>query len=66
MEDERKPFLLRLSPRVHDAMRKWAEDDMRSLNGQIEFVLREALLRAGRLRDADAAGGGSSKPRRAR
>ncbi|HLU38705.1 MAG TPA: Arc family DNA-binding protein [Planctomycetota bacterium] len=51
MDGERKPFLLRLSPRVHDAMRKWAEDEMRSLNGQIEFVLREALRRAGRLKD---------------
>ena len=51
MDDERKPFLLRLSPRVHDTMRQWAEDEMRSLNGQIEFVLREALKRAGRLED---------------
>ncbi len=57
MDDERKPFLLRLSPRVHDAMRKWAEDEMRSLNGHIEFVLREALKRAGRLKgDGDADG----------
>lgn len=53
MEDERKPFLLRLSPRVHDAMRKWAEDEMRSLNGHIEFVLRAALRHAGRLKDGD-------------
>lgn len=62
MDDERKPFLLRLSPRVHDTMRKWAEDEMRSLNGQIEFVLREALKRAGRLRDDDDA----DSPRRRR
>jgi hypothetical protein len=53
MEDERKPFLLRLSPRVHDAMRKWAEDELRSLNGHIEFVLRAALRHAGRLKDDD-------------
>ncbi len=56
MDEERKPFLLRLSPRVHDAMRKWAEDEMRSLNGQIEFVLREALKRAGRVTDDGSAG----------
>ncbi|MEZ5964697.1 MAG: hypothetical protein R3F56_12685 [Planctomycetota bacterium] len=48
--NERKPFLLRLSPRVRDAMRRWAEDDMRSLNGQIEFVLRRALIEANRLK----------------
>lgn len=51
--NERKPFLLRLSPRVHDAMRRWAETDMRSLNGQIEFVLRQALRAAGRLKSGD-------------
>ena len=60
MDNDRKPFLLRLSPRVHDAMRKWAEEEMRSLNGHIEFVLREALKRAGRLQDDD----GGSKTRR--
>ncbi len=54
---DRKPFLLRLSPRVHDAMRKWADDEMRSLNGQIEFVLRELLRQKGRLKgDDDEAG----------
>lgn len=45
---ERKPFLLRLDPRVHDALQRWAADEMRSLNGQIEFVLRRALSEAGR------------------
>ena len=46
---ERKPFLLRIDPAVHDAMQKWAADDLRSLNAQIEYVLRDALARAGRL-----------------
>ncbi|MDQ3370390.1 MAG: hypothetical protein M3680_33640 [Myxococcota bacterium] len=46
---ERKPFLLRIDPAVHDALQKWAADDLRSLNAQIEFVLREALARAGRI-----------------
>ncbi len=45
---ERKPFLLRLAPEVHDALQKWAADDLRSLNGQIEFLLRHALHEAGR------------------
>jgi hypothetical protein len=45
---ERKPFLLRIDPSVLDALQKWAADDLRSLNAQIEFVLRDALARAGR------------------
>lgn len=45
----RDSFLLRLDPRVLAALRQWAEDDLRSLNGQIEFVLRQALQQAGRL-----------------
>ena len=46
---ERKPFLLRVDPAVLDAVQRWANDDLRSLNAQIEFVLRDALRRAGRL-----------------
>lgn len=45
---ERKPFLLRLAPEVYDVLQKWAADDLRSLNGQIEFLLRRALNQAGR------------------
>ena len=45
---ERKPFLLRIDPTVLDAMQKWAADDLRSLNAQIEYVLRDALSRTGR------------------
>jgi hypothetical protein len=45
---ERKPFLLRIDPTVLEALQKWAADDLRSLNAQIEFVLRDALARAGR------------------
>ena len=45
---DRKPFLLRVDPAVLEAVQKWAADDLRSLNAQIEFVLREALQRAGR------------------
>jgi hypothetical protein len=45
---ERKAFLLRVDLGVLDAMQRWANDDLRSLNAQIEFVLRDALRRAGR------------------
>ena len=46
---ERKAFLLRVDRALLDAVQRWANDDLRSLNGQIEVVLREALKRAGRL-----------------
>lgn len=46
---ERKPFLLRIDPELHDALQRWASDELRSLNGQIEFVLRRALKDSGRL-----------------
>jgi hypothetical protein len=45
---ERKAFLLRIDPAVLDALQRWAADDLRSLNSQIEFVLRRALQREGR------------------
>jgi hypothetical protein len=46
---ERKPFLLRIDSTVLEAVQRWANDDLRSLNAQIEFVLREALRKVGRL-----------------
>jgi hypothetical protein len=45
---ERKAFLLRVDPRLLEALQRWANDDLRSLNGQIEFLLRKALREAGR------------------
>ena len=45
----RKAFLLRIDPQVLDALQRWADDDLRSLNGQIEFVLRRVLQQEGRL-----------------
>jgi hypothetical protein len=45
---ERKPFLLRIDRDVLDAVQRWADDDLRSLNGQIEFLLRRALKESGR------------------
>ena len=51
---ERKPYLLRLDPAILDALQKWAADDLRSLNAQLEFLLRRALRDAGRMpRDAE-------------
>jgi hypothetical protein len=45
---ERKPFLLRVEPELLEALQRWATDEMRSLNGQIEYILRNALKKAGR------------------
>ncbi len=58
---ERKPFLLRMDPVVLDALQKWAADDLRSLNAQIEFVLRRTLAQEGRMPGAD-----SRRPRKGR
>ena len=46
---ERKSFLIRADAGILEAMQRWANDDLRSLNAQVEFVLREALRKAGRL-----------------
>ncbi len=45
---ERKAVLLRLDPRVHAALKRWADDDLRSFNAQVEFLLRRVLREAGR------------------
>jgi hypothetical protein len=45
---DRKPFLLRIDTAVLDGVQRWANDDLRSLNAQIEYLLREALRRTGR------------------
>lgn len=47
---ERKAYPLRISPAVLEAVQRWADDDLRSVNAQIEFLLREALRRSGRLK----------------
>lgn len=47
---EKKPFLLRLDPEVHKALQKWADDELRSLNGHIEYLLRKALRDGHRLK----------------
>ena len=47
---QRKAFLLRLDPATHEALQRWADADLRSLNAQIEYLLRRALQESGRLR----------------
>ena len=49
---QRKSFLLRLDPVTHEALQRWADADLRSLNAQIEFLLRHALHETGRLKPA--------------
>ena len=49
---ERKAFLIRIDPRVLTGVQRWANDDLRSLNAQIEFLLRRALRDAGRMQKA--------------
>ena len=50
---QRKSFLLRLDPATHVALQRWADADLRSLNAQIEFLLRRSLQDAGRLKPAE-------------
>ena len=56
----RKPFLLRVDPALLESVQRWANDDLRSLNAQIEFLLRRALQQSGRMvaKDPGAAPGG--------
>ena len=46
---DRKPFLIRIDSAVLEGVQRWANDDLRSLNAQIEYLLRESLRRAGRV-----------------
>ncbi len=48
MSGEKKPFLLRVNADLLNAYQKWADDELRSLNGQLDYVLRKALREAGR------------------
>ncbi|RAN82165.1 Arc family DNA binding domain-containing protein [Bacillus sp. SRB_336] len=50
MAAEKKAYPLRISATVLDAMQRWSDDELRSVNAQIEYVLREALRKAGRLK----------------
>ena len=60
---DRKTFLVRLDPAVHEALQRWANADLRSLNAQIEYLLRTALRDAGRLPEKTA-GSSASRAKR--
>ncbi|MFC4563939.1 hypothetical protein ACFO4E_18925 [Nocardiopsis mangrovi] len=62
---ERKKILLRLDPAVHDALARWAGDELRSTNAQIEFLLRRALSDAGRMPNNSAAIPRRGRPKKA-
>ena len=51
---KKSTFLLRTDPAVLDALKRWANDELRSVNGQLEFILRRALQDAGRLKPKDS------------
>jgi hypothetical protein len=50
---EKKAYPLRISSEVLDALQRWAEDELRSLNAQIEYVLRESLRKSGRMKSEE-------------
>ncbi len=54
MAADKKAYPLRISADVLDAVQRWADDELRSVNAQIEYVLREALRKAGRIKSGDA------------
>ena len=58
----RKPFLLRTDPAILAALHRWAADELRSVNGQIDFILRRALQQAGRLPSLAARPGTDEPP----
>jgi len=60
---ERKAFALRIDPAVYDALQRWADAEFRSMNAQIEFLLRRALQQAGRLPGREARGKGGDRER---
>lgn len=58
---EKKKFLLRLDADVYNALEKWAADDLRSANAQIEFLLKDCVRKAGRLKEPLPPSGGSTE-----
>ena len=58
----RKQYPLRIDPQIWEAVQRWANDDFRSVNAQVEWILRDALRRAGRLRQATGTPGEETSP----
>lgn len=59
---KKKSFALRVDPAMHDALQRWADDELRSINAQIEWALRDALRRAGRWPKAEASTNNEDEP----
>lgn len=59
----RKAFLLRIDPDLYDALERWAADDLRSVNGHIEYLLNQAVIRAGRSRKPGRASRRDGRPK---
>ena len=59
---EKKKFLLRIDENVHAALEKWAADDLRSINAQIEYLLTQALKNSGRLKSPDTSESSNPPP----
>ena len=60
--NDKKAYPLRISIEVLDAVQRWADDELRSVNAQIEYVLRDALRKSGRIKERlDGAGGAKKK-----
>ena len=57
---KKKGFALRINAEVLDAVKRWSDDELRSVNAQIEYVLRDALRRAGRLKDPSSKAGNNT------
>ncbi len=57
-----KKFVLRIDEKMYEALEKWASDEFRSVNGQIEWIIRQQLLQADRWKKKDDAGGNKNKP----
>jgi len=57
---EKKAYPLRINAQVLDAVQRWADDELRSLNAQIEYVLRDALRKSGRVKSPDMPGDGDT------
>jgi hypothetical protein len=53
VKEERKPFLLRIPPDLWNELEKWAADELRSVNGQIEYLLRQAVEKRKRAQEED-------------
>ncbi len=51
MSSKKKTFVLRLNPETYKALERWAADEFRSVNGQVEYIIHQALLKAGRLKE---------------